>query len=147
MISIHNQIRACARRRPNRAREVFRGLVGKINAPCLSKGSSRRTLAMSLHDLRKPRNRASRREKRVNERRYNGASNKSYDNERASIAISGSRAQSILPSCRLRKDGLLVPLTRTRNRFTVVQRPAACRIGVGERRRAFLVGRLMYQRV
>lgn len=29
--------------------------------------------------------------------------NKSYDNEVASIAISGSRAQSILPSCPFKK--------------------------------------------
>jgi len=62
-----------------------------------------------------------------------GTGNKSYDNERASIAISGSRAQSILASCLVQKDGFLVPLARTPSRFTVVW-TAARRIDMGERR-------------
>jgi len=62
-----------------------------------------------------------------------GTGNKSYDNERASIAISGSRAQSILASCPVQKDGFLVPLARTPSRFTVVW-TAARRIDMGERR-------------
>lgn len=86
-----------------------------------------RYLYISLRDNHAlPKKRASKRRTVVH-----GAGNKSYDNERASIAISGSRAQSILPSCPLQKDGFLVPLTRTPSRFMVV-RTAACRINVGE---------------